>query len=93
MDEGKAIASALVEQRLAACVNLIPSIQSTYWWEGKIETSEEVLLVAKTEESRFPAFTDAVKRLHSYDVPEIIALPIEAGHMPYLRWVTESLRR
>jgi periplasmic divalent cation tolerance protein len=88
--EGERLAQALVEERLAACVNRLPGIQSVYRWEGKIEQSAEELLVVKTRKAFFPAVERRVRELHSYAVPEIIALPIVAGSEPYLNWLGEQ---
>lgn len=89
--EARKIAHALVEARLAACVNIIPRIESVYRWEGKVETAEEWLLIIKTTASNFgPAF-DLVKRLHSYDLPECIAIAIEDGSADYLNWIEQSV--
>jgi periplasmic divalent cation tolerance protein len=85
------IATALVTRRLSACVNLLPGIESTFRWKGKIERSAEVLLLIKTTRPRFGALARALERLHPYDVPEIIALPVTAGAAPYLRWVARSV--
>jgi periplasmic divalent cation tolerance protein len=90
--EGRRIARALVEARLAACVNVVQTpVESIYRWKGNVESAKEVLLVVKSSRARFAALEKAVKRLHSYDVPEIIALPIEKGSRDYLGWLAESL--
>jgi periplasmic divalent cation tolerance protein len=89
-DEGDSLARALVEERLAACVNRLPGIHSTYRWEGKIEQNAEDLLVIKTRQSLFPALEKRVRELHSYNVPEVIALPVIAGSQPYLQWLAEA---
>ena len=81
------IARALVTRRLAACVNVLPGIESTFQWKGKINRSPEVLLLIKTTRRRFSSLATALVRLHPYDVPEVIALPLVAGHPPYLTWV------
>ena len=91
--EAHKIARALVEARLAACVNVLESrVQSVYRWKGKVETAREVLLVMKTSRKRFAAVRAAVERLHSYDVPEVVALPIVAGAPKYLAWLADCLR-
>jgi len=92
-EEGEKISQALVEKKLVACVNLIPEISSRYWWQGKIETSNEVLLIIKSKKSLFKEIVAEVKRLHSYTVPEIIALPIINGNKDYLDWIEESVGR
>ena len=90
--ESRLIADALLKARLVACVNTVPKIISRYWWKGKIERAEECLLIAKTEKRLFKAVEKKVKSIHSYTVPEIIAVPIEAGNPDYLRWITESVK-
>jgi periplasmic divalent cation tolerance protein len=90
-EEGERLAHALVEGRLAACVNRIPNIQSVYRWEGKVEQSQEELLLIKTRSGLFAALEKKVRELHSYDVPEIIALPLVAGNEAYLRWLGEQV--
>ncbi|XP_014404702.1 PREDICTED: protein CutA isoform X1 [Myotis brandtii] len=85
----KEIARAVVEKRLAACVNLIPQITSIYEWKGKIEEDSEVLMMIKTPSSLVPALTDFVRSVHPYEVAEVISLPVEQGNSPYLRWVRQ----
>ncbi len=85
------IANALVEARLAACVNISSAIRSVYRWQGVIERADEVLLIIKTTEERFPALRDRIQELHPYDTPEIIALPVTAGSEKYLTWLREQL--
>ena len=85
--EARRIARALLERRLVACANIVSGVESHYWWEGKVDHAREWLLVMKTRRNRFRAVEQAVKQLHSYQVPEIIALPITAGHPPYLAWI------
>ena len=90
--EARRIARALVEQRLAACVNVLGArVDSTYRWKGRVETATERLLLIKSSRRRFAALRREVERLHSYDVPEVIALPIAAGSPAYLRWLAECL--
>jgi len=91
--EAGAIARELVKKKLAACVNIIPSVRSIYSWKGRIEASKECILVAKTRESLFPLVEKAVKRLHSYECPEITALPLVKGSADYMRWIEGSTRR
>lgn len=85
------MARALVEERLAACVNRIAPVQSVYRWQGKVEQSEEELLIVKTRKTLFAALESRVRELHSYSVPEIIAVPIVDGSEGYLRWLGEQL--
>ena len=85
------MARALVEERLAACVNRIAPVQSVYRWQGKLEQSEEELLIVKTRKTLFAALESRVRELHSYSVPEIIAVPIVDGSEGYLRWLGEQL--
>ena len=89
--EGERIARALVDERLAACVNRLGAVRSTYRWEGQVEQSDEELLIIKTNLARFNDVKQRVSALHSYSVPEIIALPILAGSEAYLRWLNEQL--
>jgi periplasmic divalent cation tolerance protein len=91
LEEAETIAQALVERRLAACVNLLPGATSIYRWKGQVERDEECLLVIKTRAERFEDLRSAIVAQHPYEVPEIIALPIEAGHAPYLAWLDESV--
>ena len=86
-EEAENIAKSLVEDKLVACVNIIPQITSIYWWEGKICKDEEVMLISKTKQSLFTAVMDRVKFLHSYEVPEIISFPISKGSPEYLNWI------
>jgi len=86
-ERAAAIARALVEERLAACGNVLPAIRSIYRWEGKLQDDAEALLVLKTTRARFPALRDRVLALHPYEVPEVIALPVEAGSAAYLGWI------
>lgn len=88
-DEAANIAKALVEARLAGCVNIIKNIRSIYSWEGKIEDEAEVLMIVKTRKALFDSLVKKVKELHSYTVPEIIALPVVEGSEDYLEWLKE----
>lgn len=88
--DADAFATALVEERLAACVNLLPLMQSIYRWEGGIERDTERQVVVKTSRERIAALWDRVRDLHPYDVPEFIVVPIVDGNDAYLHWVAES---
>lgn len=90
-EEGEKIARALVERRLAACVNVVGPIASVYRWKEKVEKAEEFLLIIKTNAESFPDVRDAIQDLHSYELPECIALPIEAGSADYLDWIEDSV--
>ena len=85
------IAKELVKKRLVACSQIIGPIQSTYWWKGEIESSEEWVCLMKSREDLFQKIETAIKDIHTYEVPEIIAIPILTGHQPYLRWMEEEL--
>ena len=91
LSEGQAIATALIEDKLAACVNLLP-IDSIYLWQGEIQQDREYQLIIKTDLNKFAELAAKIKTLHSYEVPEIIALPIVDGSQAYLDWVGTSLR-
>ena len=91
--EAEKIARALVEQRLTACVNVLQApVRSIYRWQGRVETATEYLLIIKTSREKFAALRRQVEQLHSYDVPEVIALRIVAGSPQYLRWLEEGVR-
>lgn len=92
-DEGQTIADELTKQRKAACVSIVRNVQSFFWWEGKIDTAQEVLLVAKTRAAELDGLIELVKKLHSYDVPEIIALPIIGGNQDYLDWIKSETKK
>jgi periplasmic divalent cation tolerance protein len=88
----KRLASLIVEERLAACVNIVSSVQSLYWWKGRVQNDREDLLIAKTQRALFKRLVSFVRRHHPYTVPEIIALPIAAGHRDYLKWIEKETR-
>lgn len=92
-EEAARLADMLVGAHLAACVQILPEIESVYRWQGKIERQSEVLLLAKTTSSRFDELEKEVRALHSYDTPEIIAVPVTAGSTPYLDWLESSTAR
>lgn len=85
------LARALVERRVAACVNIVSSVRSLYRWKGKIEDESELLLLMKTRADRYTALEKALQELHPYEVPELIAVPIESGSTAYLSWVDENV--
>ena len=91
--EAGRIAQHLIKNRLAACVNIVDNIKSIFWWKGKIEKPKEVLLIIKTKKRLIDKLIKKVKSLHSYEVPEIIALPVIKGYKPYLDWLDESVRK
>ena len=88
--EAESIAKALVKNKLAACVNILDTVKSFFWWEAKIDQADEILLIIKSKKTRLSRIIKLVKSMHSYQVPEIIALPIAGGYKPYLRWIDES---
>ncbi len=91
--EAKKLARALVKARLAACANIVPRVHSIYRWKGKVESASETLMILKTSRRRFAALRREVARLHSYDTPEVIAVPVTAGARKYLAWLDDSLRK
>jgi len=91
-EDAERIARALVEQRLAACVNVVPGLVSLYRWKGELQRDEERLLVIKTRRERYAALQQALQSLHPYELPEIVALPVEAGSPAYLAWIDENVR-
>jgi periplasmic divalent cation tolerance protein len=89
-DSADNIADAVLEARLAACVNIVPGVRSKYWWEGKINTDSESLLIIKTRADLVADLIARIKEVHPYDVPEIIAFQIKEGNPEYLRWIGEE---
>jgi periplasmic divalent cation tolerance protein len=92
IDEARMIGRALVEAHLAACANIIPGMESVYRWKNQIESDQEVILIAKTSKERLKDLEHRVKQLHSYDVPCIVALPLEHGSQEYFDWLGEQLQ-
>jgi periplasmic divalent cation tolerance protein len=90
-DEARKIARALVERRLAACVNIVAPVESVYRWQGEVENAEEWLLIIKTTAQAFSKVREAICELHSYDLPECVLLSIEDGSKTYLEWIGESV--
>lgn len=90
-DEAHEIARALVERRMVACVNIVGPVESVYRWKGNVESSQEVLMLIKTQADRFECVRDAIRQLHSYEIPEIIQVPIENGLPAYLTWISENV--
>ncbi|CAL5348873.1 unnamed protein product [Camellia sinensis] len=91
-EAGKKLAESIVKAKLAACVNRVPGIESVYEWKGEVQTDSEELLIIKTRESLLEALTAHVKANHEYEVPEVIAMPIVGGSIPYLEWLKNSTR-
>ena len=89
-EAGEAIAEAVVGERLAACVNLLPGVRSVYRWKGEVQRDDEVLAVMKTTAGRFEELRARVCALHPYELPEVLAVPAVAGHAPYLAWVRDE---
>ena len=90
-EEAQKIANSLLKRRQAACVNIIPEINSHFWWKDKLDSAKESLLIVKTKESLLPELIKSVKKIHSYSIPEIIALPIVGGSQDYLDWIDSEV--
>jgi periplasmic divalent cation tolerance protein len=91
LDEARRIAHALVERKLAACINLVPKVESIYRWKGEVETATEFLLLIKTTSKAFPSLREALGELHSYELPECMEIAITDGSAAYLKWFEESM--
>ncbi len=90
--EAHSIAELLLGHKKAACVNIVPRVDSSFWWQGKLDSAQESLLIIKTKASLLPEIIEMVKSVHSYEVPEIIALPIIGGNEDYLKWIDDEVR-
>ncbi len=86
-EEARALAQLLLSHRKAACVNIVPKVDSLFWWQGELDSAQESLLIIKTRASLLPEVVELVKGVHSYEVPEVIAIPIIGGNEDYLRWI------
>jgi periplasmic divalent cation tolerance protein len=91
-EEARKIAHSLIERELAACVNIVPQIESIYLWQGNVESAREWLLLIKTTAEKFSAVRDAIRELHSYDLPECIAIAIDDGSSEYLQWIADLVK-
>lgn len=92
VEEARKIAGHCVEERLAACGNILPNMESIYWWEGTINAETETVLILKTVADNFKKVEEAVLRLHSYECPCIVSLPVTQGYLPYMNWIVENTR-
>ncbi len=90
--QARDISKALVEARLVACANILPAHESLFWWDGAVQNAPEVAVICKTRAENFAAVEARIKELHSYDCPCIVALPIEAGHKPFLEWIAAETK-
>lgn len=93
LEEAKAIAKHLIEKRLTACCNIIPQIESIYWWQGKIVQEKEALILAKTSKAKEKEVITFVKKVHSYEVPDITTFEISTGFKPYLDWISKEVKK
>lgn len=91
-EEARKIAHHLVERQLAACVNIVPQLESIYRWQGKMESGREWLLLIKTTADKFPQVRDAIRELHSYDLPECVSVVVDDGSSDYLGWIDQSVK-
>ena len=92
-EEAQKISSALLEQKKAACVNIVPQVSSRFWWQGELDSTEENLLIIKARASLLDDIIGIVKKIHSYEVAEVIALPIVGGNPDYLNWIAEETKK
>ncbi len=92
-EEARSVGKVLVEERLAACVNIIDGMEAMFWWEGAAQSESETVLIAKTTEDRVDDLTRRVKEVHSYDCPCVVALPIQAGNPEFLSWIGEEVKK
>lgn len=90
IEEAQRIANILVSRRKAACVNIVPQVHSRFWWQGKIDSADEALLIVKTREALLDELIGLIKENHSYEIPEVIALPIVGGNIDYLQWLDDE---
>jgi len=91
-EEANQLAEVLLKQRKAACINILPGVSSRFWWEGQLHSDQEILLIVKAKASLLDEIVGLVKEVHSYDVPEVIALPIIGGNPDYLEWIGKELQ-
>ena len=92
VEEAQRISKVLLEQKKAACVNIVPRVSSLFWWHDKLDSAEESLLIVKTKASLLNEIVPLVKEIHSYDIPELIALPIIGGNQDYLEWIRKEVK-
>jgi periplasmic divalent cation tolerance protein len=93
MDTARGIGREVVERRLAACVNILPDMESMYWWDGAVQSGQEVVLLAKTTSSALEALTACVVELHPYETPCVVGLPIQGGFRPFLEWIDRETEK
>jgi periplasmic divalent cation tolerance protein len=89
-EEALNVGKALLQEKLVACINILPGMTSAYWWKGQIETAEEVVLIAKSRRSQLDRLVEVVKKTHSYEIPCVVSLPIEGGNPDFLDWILSS---